>query len=92
MGLGMEAITRWQLKLHIFPHARILEFLEREQGDMQTPIEWNKSKNLAPPKKNSIIKNNLGHILYCITTYILGFDILDVISHVLMSIELDYVL
>jgi hypothetical protein len=39
MGLGMEAITRWQLKLHIFPHARILEFLEHEQGDMQTPIE-----------------------------------------------------
>jgi hypothetical protein len=39
MGLGMEAITRWQLKLHIFPHARISEFLERERGDMQTPIE-----------------------------------------------------
>jgi len=39
MGLGMEAITRWQLRLHILPHARILKNLEHEQGDMQTPIE-----------------------------------------------------
>jgi hypothetical protein len=35
----MEAITRWQLRLHILPHARILKNLEHEQGDMQTPIE-----------------------------------------------------
>jgi len=44
-------------------------------------------QKLGPTKKsqNPIIKNNLGHILYCITVYILGFDILDVILCVLMS-------
>ncbi len=39
MGLSMEAITRWQLRLHIFPHARISKNLECGQRDTQTPIE-----------------------------------------------------
>jgi hypothetical protein len=62
---------------------------------MQTLDEWNKSKNLVLQEKvkNPTITNHLGHTWYNITTYILGFDILDVISHVLCElIELDYVL
>jgi hypothetical protein len=62
---------------------------------MQTLHGWNKSKNLVPQEKikNPTIMNHLGHTWYNITTYILGIDILDVISHVLCQlIELDYVL
>jgi hypothetical protein len=35
------------IKIVYIPCASILEFLVGEQGDMQTLIEWNKSKNLA---------------------------------------------
>jgi hypothetical protein len=28
-------------------HARVFEFLQGEQGDMQTIVEWNNSKNLS---------------------------------------------
>jgi hypothetical protein len=62
---------------------------------MQTLDEWNKSKNLVLQEKvkNPMTTNHLRHTWYNITTYILGFDILDVISHVLCElIELDYVL
>jgi hypothetical protein len=42
----MEVRTRWQD--NIYPLCSCDEFLEGEQGDMQTPIEWNKHKNLSP--------------------------------------------
>jgi hypothetical protein len=56
---------------------------------MQTLVEWNKNKNLVPQKKikEPTIKNHLGHTWYNITTYILAFDILDVISHVFVLIN-----
>jgi hypothetical protein len=55
---------------------------------MQTLVEWNKNKNLVPQEKvkKPTIKNHLGHTWYNITTYILGFDILDVISHFLCQL------
>jgi hypothetical protein len=36
-----------KIEITYIPCASILEFLEGEQGDMQTLLEWNKNKNLA---------------------------------------------
>jgi hypothetical protein len=35
------------IEITYIPPTRISKKLECEQGDMQTPIEWNKNKNLA---------------------------------------------
>jgi hypothetical protein len=40
-----------QNKVAIEAQGRISNFLEGEQGDMQTLVEWNKHKNLAPQEK-----------------------------------------
>jgi hypothetical protein len=63
MGLGMEAKTNWQLKPHSPPHACVSDFLQGEQGDMQTTVECNISKNLFLQEnvKKPMIKNHLGH-------------------------------
>jgi hypothetical protein len=68
MDLSMEVRTRWQD--NIYPLCSCVEFLEGEQGDTQTPIEWNKHKNLPPQMdvKQLTIKNHLGHTWYNITT------------------------
>jgi hypothetical protein len=87
MGLlCMEATTRWQLRLCVFPHARVLKFLEDEQSDMHL-LDWNKSKNLAPQEKieKSIIKRITLDILGVLQFLIFWiFDILNDISHLLM--------
>jgi hypothetical protein len=66
MGLGMEAKTRWQIEIAYIPHVHVLEFLQGEQGDMQTAIEWNISKKLSPQQyvKKSTIKNHFIHTWY----------------------------
>jgi hypothetical protein len=53
------------------PHAHVFEFLQGEQRDMQTVVEWNISKKLSPQQdvKKSTIKNHLGHIWYGFKTY-----------------------
>jgi hypothetical protein len=53
------------------PHARVSEFLQEEQGDMQTVIEWNISKNfsLQQDVKEMTIKNHLIHTWYGFKTY-----------------------
>jgi hypothetical protein len=63
MGLRMEAKTKWQLKPHSSPHACVSDFLQCEQGDMQTTVECNISKNLFLQEnvKKSMINNHLGH-------------------------------
>jgi hypothetical protein len=45
------------------PYARISEFLEGEQGDMITLVEWNVYKNFPSQMdvKQTTIKNHLGH-------------------------------
>ncbi len=45
------------------PHACVSEFLQGEQRDMQTTIEWNISKNLSPQEdvKKPTIKNHIGN-------------------------------
>jgi hypothetical protein len=45
------------------PHARVSDFLQGEQGDMQTTVECNISKNLFLQEnvKKSMINNHLGH-------------------------------
>jgi hypothetical protein len=87
MGLGMEAITRWQLRLHIFPMQGYQKNWSVNKGTCKPQLNETKAKTWPYKKKvkTPIINNNLGHILYGITTYILGFNILDVISRVLMS-------
>jgi len=35
------------IEIAYIPHAHVFEFLQREQGDMQTTVEWNISKNLS---------------------------------------------
>jgi nitrate reductase cytochrome c-type subunit len=42
------------------PYAHILEFLEGEQGDTSTPMEWNVYKNFIcqTDVKQPIIKNH----------------------------------
>ncbi len=46
------------------PYARILEFLEGEQWDTSTPMEWNAYKNFPSQMdvKQPTIKNHLGHM------------------------------
>jgi hypothetical protein len=44
MGLNMETKTRWPLTY--IPYACVSKFLEGEQRDMQTPVEWNNHNNL----------------------------------------------
>jgi hypothetical protein len=46
------------------PYARISKFLEGEQGDMSTPVEWNVYKNnpSQPDVKQPTIKNHFGHM------------------------------
>jgi hypothetical protein len=44
----------------------VSKFLEGEQGDVETPMEWN-THTTCPHKKdikNPSIKNNLGHTWY----------------------------
>jgi hypothetical protein len=45
------------------PYARILEFLEGEQGDTNTPVEWNVDKNFLNQTnvKQPVIKNHFEH-------------------------------
>jgi hypothetical protein len=45
------------------PYACIPEFLEGEQGDMNTHVEWNVYKNFPSQTyvKQPTIKNHLGH-------------------------------
>ncbi len=53
------------------PHARVFEFLQGEQRDMQIVVECNISKNLSPQQnvKKLRIKNHLRHIWYGFKTY-----------------------
>jgi hypothetical protein len=53
------------------PHAHVYDFLQGEQGDMQTTAECNISKNLFPQEnvKKPTIKNHLGCIWYGFKTY-----------------------
>jgi hypothetical protein len=46
------------IKIAYIPHARVSKFLEGEQGDAKTPMEWNIHKKLALQKdiKNPSIK------------------------------------
>jgi hypothetical protein len=45
------------------PYARISKFLEGEQGDTNTPVEWNVNKNFPSQTnvKQPTIKNHLEH-------------------------------
>jgi len=62
------------IKIVCIPHARVLKFLDDEQGDMH-PIEWNKRKNLALQEKigKRIINNSVGHTWCSTIFYNLGF-------------------
>jgi len=48
------------------PYARVQDFLEGEQGDLCTPMEWNIHKNMLAQKnvKNRTIRHHLKHIWY----------------------------
>jgi len=42
---GQNKVT---IETAYIPHVRVFEFLQGEQGDMQTMVKWNISKNLSP--------------------------------------------
>ncbi len=54
----------------------MFEFLEGEQGDVKTLMEWNIHKKLALQKdiKNPSIKKHQGHIWYNMTFMFYYFD------------------
>jgi hypothetical protein len=54
------------IEVPCIPQGRVSKFLEDEQRDMQTLVEWNKHKNLAPQEKveKPIINNHIGHTWY----------------------------
>jgi hypothetical protein len=51
------------IEITYIPRAHVFEFLQLEQGDMQTMVKWNISKNLSLQQyvKKSTIKNHFGH-------------------------------
>ncbi len=54
------------IKIAYITHACVCEFLEGEQSDVETLVEWNMHKNLPPRKdiKTPLIKNHLSHTWY----------------------------
>jgi hypothetical protein len=56
--------NKMNIQFAYVPYAPISEFLEGEQGDMNTPMEWNVYKNFPSQMdvKQPIIKNHLGHM------------------------------
>ncbi len=62
------------IEIVCIPHARVLKFLEDEQGDMH-PTEWKKNKYLALQEKigKPIIKDHIGHTWCGTISYNLGF-------------------
>jgi hypothetical protein len=59
------------IEIAFIPHARVSDFLHGEQGDMQTTVECNISKNLFHQEnvKKPTIKNHLRHTWYGFKTY-----------------------
>jgi hypothetical protein len=59
---GQNKVT---IQFAYVPYVHILEFLEGEQGDMSTPMEWNVYKNFPNQMdvKQPTIKNHLRHML-----------------------------
>lgn len=65
-GLGVDfqgeawGANKASIEIACIPHARVSEFLEGEQGNVKTPMEWNIHKKLALQKdiKNPLIKNH----------------------------------
>jgi hypothetical protein len=57
---GQNKVT---IQFAYVPYACISEFLEGEQGDMSTLVEWNVYKNFPNQTniKQPTIKNRLGH-------------------------------
>jgi len=57
---GQNKVT---IQFAYVPYARILEFLEGEQEDMSTPMEWNVYKKISSQMdiKQPIIKNHFEH-------------------------------
>jgi hypothetical protein len=68
---GHGSQNKVAIETKYIPHARVFEFLQGEQGDIRTIIEWNISKNfsLQQDVKNLTIKNHLKHIWYHFKTY-----------------------
>jgi hypothetical protein len=56
--------NKMNIQFAYVPYARILEFLEGEQWDTSTPMEWNAYKNFPSQMdvKQPTIKNHLGHM------------------------------
>ncbi len=59
------------IEITYISHARVSEFLQGEQRDMQTIVEWNISKKFSPQQnvKKLTIKNHLGHTWYGFKRY-----------------------
>jgi hypothetical protein len=70
-GLRHGGQNKVAIETAYIPHVCVSEFLQGEQRDMQTTVEWNISKNLSPQQdvKNLMKKNHLRHTWYGFKTY-----------------------
>jgi hypothetical protein len=64
------------MKLPTYHMHLCVRFLEGEQSDVETPMEWNIDKKLALQKdiKNPSIKNHRSHTWYNTTFLFYSFD------------------
>jgi hypothetical protein len=76
LGVRHKGENKASIGIAYIPHACVFEFLEGEQGDAKTLMEWNIHKKLASQKdiKNPSIKKHQGHIWYKMTFLFYYFD------------------
>jgi hypothetical protein len=70
-GFRLGGQNKVAIETTFISHARVSDFLQGEQGDMQTTVKCNISKNLFPQEnvKKPTINNHLGHTWYGFKTY-----------------------
>jgi hypothetical protein len=63
IGIWHGGQNKVSIEIAYIPYACVIEFLEGECGNMNTPMELNIHKNLPPKEyvKHPTIKNHLGH-------------------------------
>jgi hypothetical protein len=76
LGVRHKGVNKAAIEIAYIPHVCVFEFLEGEQGDAKTLMEWNIHKKLASQKdiKNPSIKKHQGHAWYNMTLLFYYFD------------------
>jgi hypothetical protein len=76
LGVKPKGVNKASIEIAYIPHACLFEFLEGEQGDAKTLMEWNIHKKLASQKdiKNPSIIKHQGHTWYNMMFLFYYFD------------------